>query len=168
MLFRYRPPPTTPSAPAIPTTPAVSSGPAASAAPTLSRTSGAPEAPGPLRSPGAPGLPAVATAAAGSGQAPTTPESDAHPTPAKRPPIMPLFVAGFLAMVALRSTGLVPTPVTDTVPTVTNVLMAAALFGLGTGIDLRKLAKGGRAMLLGAIATVLIGTISLIGVTLLV
>ncbi|WP_214319871.1 YeiH family protein [Nonomuraea sediminis] len=87
---------------------------------------------------------------------------------AKRPPVMPLFVAGFLAMVALRSTGLVPSAVTDVVPTVTNVLMAGALFGLGTGIDLRKLAKGGRAMLLGAIATGLIGTISLAGVALLV
>ncbi|MFI6595615.1 YeiH family protein [Nonomuraea sp. NPDC050536] len=86
----------------------------------------------------------------------------------KRPPVIPLFVAGFLAMVALRSTGLVPSVVTGVVPTVTNVLMAGALFGLGTGIDLRKLIKGGRAMLLGAIATGLIGTISLAGVALLV
>jgi uncharacterized integral membrane protein (TIGR00698 family) len=86
----------------------------------------------------------------------------------KRPPVIPLFVAGFLAMVALRSSGLVPAAVTTVIPQVTNVLMAAALFGLGTGIDARALIKDGRALLLGAMATGLIGTISLAGVMLLV
>ncbi|MFI7642446.1 YeiH family protein [Nonomuraea sp. NPDC049400] len=85
----------------------------------------------------------------------------------KRPAIMPLFVAGFLAMVVVRSTGLLPSAVTEHVPAVTNVLMAAALFALGTGINLRNLLKGGRVMLLGGIATVLIGAISLAGVSLL-
>ncbi|MFG1684166.1 YeiH family protein [Nonomuraea sp. NPDC049269] len=86
----------------------------------------------------------------------------------KRPPIIPLFVAGFLAMVALRGTGLVPGAVTTAIPQVTNILMAAALFGLGTGIDARILVKGGRALLLGAIATGLVGAVSLAGVMLLV
>ena len=86
----------------------------------------------------------------------------------KRPPVIPLFVAGFLAMVALRSTGLVPAAVTTAIPQVTNVLMAAALFGLGTGIDARALVKGGRVLLLGAIATGLVGAVSLAGVMLLV
>ncbi|MFC7583618.1 YeiH family protein [Nonomuraea antimicrobica] len=85
-----------------------------------------------------------------------------------RPPVVPLFVAVFLAMVALRSTGWVPAPVVQAVPTVTNVLMAAALFGLGTGIDLRKLVKGGRAALLGGIATAIIAATSLAGVVLVV
>ncbi|NUS09594.1 MAG: putative sulfate exporter family transporter [Nonomuraea sp.] len=85
----------------------------------------------------------------------------------RRPAVMPLFVAVFLAMVAVRSTGWVPDPVTRAVPQVTNVLMAAALFGLGTGIDVRKLIKGGRAMLLGAIATCLIAAVSLAGVVVL-
>ncbi|WP_336205500.1 YeiH family protein [Nonomuraea sp. LPB2021202275-12-8] len=86
----------------------------------------------------------------------------------ERPPIMPLFVAGFLAMVALRSTGIVPPLVTQAVPPVTNLLMAAALFGLGTGIDVRRLLGGGRAMLLGGIATALVGGISLVCVMILV
>ena len=86
----------------------------------------------------------------------------------KRPPVIPLFVAGFLAMVVLRSTGLVPAAVTTAIPQVTNVLMAAALFGLGTGIDARILVKGGRVLLLGAIATGLVGAVSLAGVMLLV
>ncbi|WP_433441060.1 YeiH family protein [Nonomuraea sp. CA-141351] len=89
------------------------------------------------------------------------------PATRTRPPIVPLFVTGFLAMVVVRSTGLLPPVVTENVPAVTNVLMAAALFALGTGIDLRKLLKGGRVMLLGGIATGLIGVISLAGVSLL-
>lgn len=88
--------------------------------------------------------------------------------PGRRPPILPLFVGAFLAMVALRATGWVPAAVTDAVPGVTNVLMAAALFGLGTGIDVRRLAKGGRVVLLGGIATAIIGATSLAGVLLLV
>ncbi|MEU1385324.1 MULTISPECIES: putative sulfate exporter family transporter [unclassified Nonomuraea] len=85
----------------------------------------------------------------------------------RRTPVMPLFVAAFLLMVAVRSTGWVPDVVTRAVPQVTNVLMAAALFGLGTGIDVRKLVKGGRAVLLGAIATGLIAAVSLTGVAVL-
>ncbi|MFD1547472.1 YeiH family protein [Nonomuraea guangzhouensis] len=95
----------------------------------------------------------------------TGPDAPGRP---KQPPIIPLFVAGFLAMVALRSTGLVPGAVTTAIPQVTNILMAAALFGLGTGIDARILVKGGRALLLGAIATGLVGAVSLAGVMLLV
>ncbi|MFI7447556.1 YeiH family protein [Nonomuraea sp. NPDC049714] len=85
-----------------------------------------------------------------------------------RPPVVPLFVAGFLAMVALRGTGLVPESVTSAVPPITDLLMAAALFGLGTGIDVRRLLSGGRALLLGGLATGLIGAISLAGVVLLI
>jgi uncharacterized integral membrane protein (TIGR00698 family) len=86
----------------------------------------------------------------------------------RRPPVVPLFVAAFLAMVALRSTGLVPAAVAEAVPQVTGALTAAALFGLGTGIDVRKLMRGGRAMLLGGIATGLIAAVSLAGAALLV
>ncbi|MER7501508.1 putative sulfate exporter family transporter [Nonomuraea pusilla] len=88
--------------------------------------------------------------------------------PAGRPPVMPLFVAAFLAMVALRATGLVPDAVTAAVPQVTSLLMAAALFGLGTGIHVRTLVRGGRALLLGGIATAIISAVSLAGVALLV
>nr|WP_281249951.1 putative sulfate exporter family transporter [Nonomuraea jiangxiensis] len=107
----------------------------------------------------------------------TTPQTDPRyptttPPPgtrhAAKPPIIPFFVAAFLAMVVLRSTGWLPPAVTAAAPVVTNVLMAAALFALGTGINLRKLAKGGRAVLLGGIATGIIAAVSLAGVTLLV
>ncbi|MFI7614634.1 YeiH family protein [Nonomuraea terrae] len=85
-----------------------------------------------------------------------------------KPPILPLFVAAFLAMVVLRAAGWVPAAVTGAAPAVTNVLMAAALFGLGTGIDVRRLARGGRVVLLGGIATTIIAATSLAGVVLLV
>ncbi|MEU6785402.1 putative sulfate exporter family transporter [Nonomuraea angiospora] len=125
--------------------------------------------------PAMPARTAVATASAqslvggpgGRGTTLTRPVAPPAAAPGKRPPIVPLFVAGFLAMVAVRSTGLLPPAVTGNVPAVTNALMAAALFALGTGIDVRKLLKGGRVMLLGGLATGLIGTISLAGVWLL-
>ncbi|MEV4186383.1 putative sulfate exporter family transporter [Streptosporangium canum] len=77
---------------------------------------------------------------------------------------MPLFVMGFLTMVIARSTGLVPAEVTQALPEVTGVLLAAALFGLGTGVNLRELVRGGRSLLLGGVATAVIGVISLLGV----
>ncbi|SPL90938.1 Putative membrane protein YeiH [[Actinomadura] parvosata subsp. kistnae] len=96
----------------------------------------------------------------------TTPAD--RPEAGRRPPVVPLFVLAFLAMVTVRSTGLVPAAVTGALPAVTNVLMAAALFGLGTGIDVRKLVRGGRAALLGGLATAIIAATSLAGVALLV
>ncbi|MEO3869310.1 putative sulfate exporter family transporter [Nonomuraea sp. B12E4] len=111
------------------------------------------------------GLQRRATPSAGTRHTATPQPSTRH---AARPPIIPLFVAAFLALVALRSTGWLPPAVTTAAPIATNVLMAAALFALGTGINLRKLAKGGRAILLGGIATGIIAALSLAGVTLLV
>ncbi|WP_113704243.1 YeiH family protein [Nonomuraea lactucae] len=109
-----------------------------------------------------------ATRAAAAFPAPSpapAPPNGGHP--GQRPPVMPLFVAGFLGAVALRSTGVLPSGITAFVPDVTAVLMAAALFALGTGIDARKLARGGRVLLLGGIASGLVAALSLAGVTLL-
>ena len=91
------------------------------------------------------------------------------PTPAgaKRPPIVPLFVVGFLAMVALRSTGVVPAALLDAAQTLETVLLAAALFGLGSGVNLRRLFRtGGRAALLGLCSWVLIAGMAYAGVRL--
>lgn len=82
----------------------------------------------------------------------------------RRPPLVPLFVLGFLAAVAVRSLGVVPAGVVEVVPQVTSLSLAAALFALGTGVDLRALARGGRSLALGGLATAVIGAISLIGV----
>ncbi|GAA4230288.1 putative integral membrane protein (TIGR00698 family) [Streptosporangium album] len=82
----------------------------------------------------------------------------------RRPPVMPLFVVGFIAMVIVRSAGVVPSGIARMLPEVTGVLLAAALFGLGTNVDLRELVRGGRSLLLGGVATAIIGAISLLGV----
>ncbi|MBR7836104.1 putative sulfate exporter family transporter [Actinospica durhamensis] len=87
--------------------------------------------------------------------------------PAKRPPLVPLFVLGFLAMVALRSTGVVPTQVVNGSQDLANLLMAAGLFALGTGVDVRRLARtGGRALGLGLASWLLIATAAYLGVRL--
>lgn len=59
---------------------------------------------------------------------------------------MPLFVAGFVAAVALRTTGLLPAGMLDAAALAQELLFAAALFGLGASVNLRSLARtGGRA-----------------------
>ncbi|MFG1943106.1 YeiH family protein [Nonomuraea sp. NPDC048826] len=84
-----------------------------------------------------------------------------------RPAAVPWFVAGFVAMAGLRATGLVPDGVTAGAGQAAHILLAAAMFGLGTGIDVRRLLRGGRAMLLGGVATGLVAGVSLVGVLLL-
>jgi uncharacterized integral membrane protein (TIGR00698 family) len=72
-------------------------------------------------------------------------------------PLVPLFVLGFLAMVAVRGTGLVPTFVLDVAKTASTLLLAGALFGLGCAVRLGALLRGGgRAVLLGLLSTVLV------------
>ncbi|WP_329046358.1 putative sulfate exporter family transporter [Amycolatopsis sp. NBC_01488] len=72
-------------------------------------------------------------------------------------PIVPLFVLGFLAMVAVRSTGLVPAFALDIAKTASTLLLAGALFGLGCAVRLGPLLRrGGRALLLGLLSTLLV------------
>ena len=85
----------------------------------------------------------------------------------KRPPLVPLFVAGFLVMVLVRTTGLLPEGVLDGAGTVQEVLLAAALFGLGSAVDLPSLARtGGRVAALGLCSWIVIAAASYGGVLL--
>lgn len=87
---------------------------------------------------------------------------------AARPPVVPLFVVGFVAMVALRSTGLLSPSVLSALKIVTTLLLAGALFGLGTSVHLGSLVRtGGRAIALGAISTLVAAGISLLCITVL-
>jgi uncharacterized integral membrane protein (TIGR00698 family) len=84
-----------------------------------------------------------------------------------RPPLVPVFVAGFIAMVVMRSTGLVPPAVLDTVQVAETALLSAAMFALGCGVRVRALLRvGPRPFVLGAISTVAVAGISLGGVLL--
>ncbi|KRF10377.1 hypothetical protein ASH02_19885 [Nocardioides sp. Soil796] len=81
------------------------------------------------------------------------------------PPIVPLFVIGFLVCVAFRTTGLIPEGWLPGITLVQTIALSAALFGMGTAVNFRQLVRhAGPALLLGVIATVLIGALSLCGV----
>ncbi len=75
---------------------------------------------------------------------------------AKRPPVMPLFVAGFIAMVLLRSTGVVPPLVVDAAKIGQNWLLAAAMFALGTSVHWTVIRRAGRRPLLLAVLATLV------------
>ncbi|MEV7234465.1 putative sulfate exporter family transporter [Streptomyces sp. NPDC051020] len=85
----------------------------------------------------------------------------------RRPALIPLFVIGFLAMTVLRSTGLLPAGVLDAADTVQELLLAAALFGLGSAVHLPSLARSGaRTAVLGLASWVVIASVSYAGVLL--
>ena len=85
----------------------------------------------------------------------------------KMPPPVPLFVLGFLAAIALTSTGLLPDQVLAGAEWVQSVLLVAALFGLGTGIRLPALVRTGRrSLVLGLSSWVLVAAASYVGVRL--
>lgn len=70
--------------------------------------------------------------------------------PAKRPPLVPLFIAGFLLAVAIRSFIPLPDTVLSIADTLQTALLAMALFGLGTGVRVRELVSTGwRSLLVG-------------------
>lgn len=88
-------------------------------------------------------------------------------SPAERrmPPPVPLFVAGFLAAIALTSTGLLPESVLAVAKSVQSALLVAALFGLGTGIHVPALVRTGRrSLVLGLASWVLVATVAYAGV----
>lgn len=93
------------------------------------------------------------------------PAADGRTTP--RPPLVPLFVLGFLAMVVLRSTGWLPAAAIDTAQHAQELLLAAALFGLGSAVHLPTLARtGGRVAGLGLASWVVVAGVSYGGVLL--
>ncbi|MFJ8621809.1 YeiH family protein [Kitasatospora sp. NPDC093550] len=120
---------------------------------------------------------ARAAAAVGAGGAPVGPSAGAPggsggDTAAEesvktgsRPPIVPLFVAGFLAMIVLRTTGVLPERTLGLAGDAQELLLAAALFGLGSAVHLPTMARtGGRIALLGLGSWVVVAGVSYAGV----
>ncbi|WP_062381044.1 YeiH family protein [Demequina pelophila] len=102
----------------------------------------------------------------GRGGAPTM--DPAAPAAGRSTPLVPGFVLGFLAAVALRSTGWLPDGVIDALVLVGTVALVAAMFGIGLGIDVRLLARtGGSAAALGAASWLIATVVALAGVLLL-
>ncbi|HUP15062.1 MAG TPA: putative sulfate exporter family transporter, partial [Acidimicrobiia bacterium] len=84
---------------------------------------------------------------------------------ASRPPLLPLFVAGFLLMVGVRSTGIIPDSWLDPIRQVESFLFTVSLVGVGFGVDLGRLRRlGGRPLALGMAAWVLVAGMSYLGV----
>ena len=86
----------------------------------------------------------------------------------KRPPLVPLFVLGFLACVAFRSTGVLPAGLLAVLAQVQVAALGAALFGMGAGVQLSSLfRRGGPAVVVATLSTLLVAGVSLAGVHLL-
>ena len=74
-----------------------------------------------------------------------------------RPPLVPLFVAGFIAMVTVRSLGVVPPVLVDLAKPVQGWLLGAAMFALGTSVHWTVLRRtGARPVVLAAGATLVV------------
>jgi uncharacterized integral membrane protein (TIGR00698 family) len=86
-------------------------------------------------------------------------------SPSTLPPLVPAFVMGFVACVMVRSLGLLPEAWLPTIATVQTLTLAAALFGMGTAVQVRSLLKSaGPALGLSLLSTVLVAAVSLAGV----
>ena len=94
-------------------------------------------------------------------------KSPAAATDKGRTPIVPLFVLGFLACVALRSTGVLPESALGWITHVQVAALGAALFGMGCSVKIASLFKGsGAVMVVSTAGTLLIGALSLAGILL--
>jgi len=86
----------------------------------------------------------------------------------KNPPIVPIFIIGFIAAISINSSFNLPSEFLSDVKWVEKSLLACALVGLGAGVDTRKLRRvGTRPLALGLTSWALIATLSAIGVLLL-
>jgi uncharacterized integral membrane protein (TIGR00698 family) len=85
----------------------------------------------------------------------------------KFPPLIPLFVAGFVAMIVLRTLGILPHVVLEGAAIAQDLLLAAALFGLGASVQIRSLLlTNGRAIVVAVLSWALIGVLAYVGVQL--
>ncbi|MFD6177351.1 MULTISPECIES: YeiH family protein [unclassified Isoptericola] len=112
--------------------------------------------------------PLVAGVGAVRGRRTALTQAQADVPAGRRAPLVPGFVLGFLAAVLVRSTGLLPDVVTDTAQQLTTILFVAAMFALGTGVDVPRLARTARRpLVLGAAGAVVVSGVGLSAVLLL-
>jgi uncharacterized integral membrane protein (TIGR00698 family) len=100
---------------------------------------------------------------AGSGGA-TGSAGGAASAGAANPPIVPLFIVGFVVAVLIRSLVPLPDAVLAAADVLQSALLAAALFGIGASLRLEQLARSG----LRALAAGLVSWIAILGLALLV
>ena len=80
----------------------------------------------------------------------------------RRPPIVPLFVLGFLVAIALRATGWLSADALDKAKNIEQALLTAGMFGLGCGVAFGRLRRlGGRPLALGLASWAVIAAVAL-------
>jgi uncharacterized integral membrane protein (TIGR00698 family) len=88
-------------------------------------------------------------------------------TETKRPPLVPLFVLGFVACAAVRTTGILPAEALGWITHVQVAALGAALFGMGASVRISSLFKrSGAVMGVSAAGSLFIGLATLGGVLL--
>lgn len=93
--------------------------------------------------------------------------SSQGPSHVQPPPLVPLFVVGFLAMVGVASLRLLPEPALAVANVVQVACLAIAMFALGLGVRIKSLIKvGPKPLVLGAASTVVVASVALAGVVL--
>jgi len=98
-------------------------------------------------------------------RAPLSSGSAVDEGPAKRPPVVPLFVLGFLAAVLVRTLVPLPAGALEVADVLQTALLATALFALGTGIRFTELARTGwKALIVGLGSWVFIAALSVVAV----
>lgn len=94
-------------------------------------------------------------------------ETGTKGVPAKHPPLVPLFVAGFLVAIVLNSVLTIPTDVLGFAKHAQEILLAAALFALGTGVSWKVMKEaGGKPLVLGLVSWIVVATVAYVGVIL--
>ncbi|TFB51511.1 YeiH family protein [Cryobacterium tagatosivorans] len=85
----------------------------------------------------------------------------ANAAASRRPPLVPLFVAGFIAAVLVRTFLPLPAAVVGGADTLQTALLAMALFALGSAVRLGELVRtGGRSLLVGLLSWALIALLA--------
>ena len=76
---------------------------------------------------------------------------------------VPWFIVGFLALAALRSSGILPAAVADPARTLSGWLTVAAMAALGLGVDLRAVRSVGRPVMLTVGASLIVLIVLAVG-----
>ena len=75
--------------------------------------------------------------------------------------LVPWFIIGFMAVVVLRSLGLIPLEIVTILLTISSALTVIAMAGLGLSVDIRTVASaGGRVIVASSISLLLLVTVS--------
>ncbi|GAB18446.1 hypothetical protein GOEFS_054_00600 [Gordonia effusa NBRC 100432] len=93
--------------------------------------------------------------------------ADAPDSPTTRPPLVPLFVVGFIGLMLLRSSSVLPDQLVDAGKVVQTALLTTSMFALGLGVRLTAMRSVGiRPVVLATFSTVWVAGVALVGVLL--